>query len=961
MAKGRIKVIRAIPGSTSLTPILRDFEKRSGGIVTAFSESMLPICRHIVEDASTVDVMPFGELVRNVLVLSGEEVLPLAQRGQKAAAVSFACSQLEEESPFNRSSRFPGFHEAVLATLDELRHWGIDAGEMDLLASVTDGRLSAKLSSLAKIDRDVVEILGSLGRQLHADQLAACFDSVVEMEGTLNRLLVVVGSEEDPLRIRWLKWIARAGVDVTIVFDRHATDAPIFARARNSIALLGANAVDAGDGNRLTRNLFAGSTFDGPQIGISIVSAADPLAEAEWALRACLEQGDLLATGIFVRDLEGYAPLIESAAKRFELPLQMARRAPLLTNSFGRLTLSALRFCASDDVRTLSPILRSSYLHLSGNAQHALDMRLRDCYVQRAGQWRALEGWANENAEDFPWLQALLVWRNRLIEESLKLPEWFGALKELNREQKYPWVNLGNKGGAMDERDRRALNQMERLLVNHISVDQVTHASSMSFRQFVVLCERLWSEGDVSIPSEEDGIRVTSDPDSIGEVENLVVLGMLEGVFPRRRSEDPILTDAERLHISELRPDGPPLADSRTNAQGERDEFYKVCASARSKIVFSYPLADDQRDNIRAFYLTEIERVGAVEKPRNYPRRVLAPDLEQCVTSADSKLRSAIDGPRQAPASIDLTSEPVRSAIRPSPDAAFEPEVLRHALQCPFQYLVQHVLKIKVKRQTARWNTLQQLPQSALLLSKVDLADAEKALNIALNAQLDQLYAEVPEWEMRLLRAGGQRLIRDWLHRESKSRRQWSKTPGSVRANVPFGTPGARDKMPGDVKLEGVIAGVSKMDRYNVAHLYGTAVESPKDLTDTDKLYLGLHLLAIHEPGREGAIEIESMTGKRSLLVLGRGFSQPLASSVADGLQVLDLATSDDLAISKKVFYDEVKRALKSAVLNIVDVRVDPIKGDHCDWCDYGELCRRSRGFGEEDSPFGEDTEFDDG
>jgi hypothetical protein len=95
-------------------------------------------------------------------------------------------------------------------------------------------------------------------------------------------------------------------------------------------------------------------------------------------------------------------------------------------------------------------------------------------------------------------------------------------------------------------------------------------------------------------------------------------------------------------------------------------------------------------------------------------------------------------------------------------------------------------------------------------------------------------------------------------------------------------------------------------------------------------------------------------------MVMGRGASEPLVSSVADGLQVVDLATSDDPAVSKKVFYDEVKRALALAVQRIVEARVDATKGDHCDWCDYGELCRRSRSFGEDDSPFGDGMEPDD-
>jgi len=974
MVKGAIKVFAAIPGSTSLGPILREFGKKKPGIVTAFADSLLPMCDQLLGEDSSLEVVSFAEIVRNYVVLCGEEALPLAQSGQARAAISYACSQLPDESPFYRSARFEGFHEAVGNTLDELRHWGIDASCMADLAERTGGRLSEKLRSLAELDGTVTEVLKLLGRQRHSDQLALSLESTLELEGDMNRLLVFIGSEEDPLRVEWLRWIAAQGVEVTVVVDRHATGAAIFAGAKQCVSLLGVQPIEMGDGNRLARNLFTGSDQGGGKIEVSIVSAADPLAEVEWALRGCIEDDKVGRSAIYARDLQSYAPLIEAAAKRFGVPIRMARRVPLLTNSFARLSLIALKFCASYDVRTLAPILRSSYLRLPGPTQRGLDQVLRDCYAKRGEQWPELETWALEHSEGNEWLVSMLEWRRKAVAGGLRLSEWYPLVREFNREQKFPWVALQNKGGLMDERDRRALNQMERLLANHISVDDAVRPASIGLGEFVALCERLWSEGDVSIPTGESGVCVTTDTNLIGDVEQLFVLGMLEGVFPRRRSEDPILTDAERSEITTLHGDGMRLPNSLTKAEAERDTFYRVCAAAQKEIVFSYPVADDDKDNIPAFYLSEVERAvyraeqvrdGVVQVEQkvervNYPRPELAPAIGALSTDADIKMRNAIDGPREGALPLEIVSESVRQAIRPPEGAAFDPHVLRDALRCPFQYLSRHVLHLRVKRQQARWGSLRKLPLATQLLSKQDMADAEQAMRGALEAELDQLYAEVPEWEMRLLRAGGQRLIRDWLHRESRSREEWTKEPGSVRPNVSFGSPGVRDVMPGNVKLEGLIPAVSKLENYNVVHLYGSAVSDPKNMSDIDKLYLGLHLMAVHEPGREGAIEVESMSGKRALMVLARGASRPLASSVADGLHVVDLATEDNVADSKRKFYDAVKAALQDAVQRILQARVDATKGDHCDWCDYGELCRRSRGFGEADSPFGEDAEFDD-
>jgi hypothetical protein len=239
------------------------------------------------------------------------------------------------------------------------------------------------------------------------------------------------------------------------------------------------------------------------------------------------------------------------------------------------------------------------------------------------------------------------------------------------------------------------------------------------------------------------------------------------------------------------------------------------------------------------------------------------------------------------------------------------------------------------------------------LLTKTDPAEAEAALIDALESELDTLYAEVPEWEMQLLRAGGRRLIREWLRREFRSRELWPKD--MIRLNEEFGSDWLNGTMPGGVRLGGNLPAISRHKSYSIAHLYESGVRDAKNLTDVERLYFGLHFLALHESGREGAIELESMRGKRELMVLTRGGGE-VSGQIQESLSVVDLSTADDPVQSKREFYGKVKDLLRIAVERIREGRADPIKGDHCDFCDYGELCRRSRAFGEDDSPFGEDV-----
>jgi hypothetical protein len=270
-------------------------------------------------------------------------------------------------------------------------------------------------------------------------------------------------------------------------------------------------------------------------------------------------------------------------------------------------------------------------------------------------------------------------------------------------------------------------------------------------------------------------------------------------------------------------------------------------------------------------------------------------------------------------------------------------------------YVARHKLHLRPKRRTERWARLRGLPQAAGLARQESRIAAERALAEALEAELEAIYPEVSEWEMQLLRAGGKRLVREWVRREFAARDLWTKDEGSVRTDVAFGEAGLRDTMPRGVTLKGTVPALSSLEKHSVAHLYGSGVGEPDRLTESERLYYGLYMLALHEPGREAALEIEGTGGKRHLLVLSRGGSRPLTSKVQEGLHVTDLSTTDDPALAKRIFFEDVKRFLGQAADKIRQAEIAAQRGEHCEHCDYGELCRRHKDYGEEDSPFGAD------
>lgn len=955
MPTGRLRVLSVVPGSTSIGPILSDFCRKGEGVVTSFSDALLPALRDFAEEQEDLEVVPFGALVSRVAELCGEDVRRISPAGHQLAAVAHACKTLTSESPFERTSMRPGAHEAILRTLKELHAWGIDADVQRELAASASPRLAAKLQSLEEIDRSMRDVLSGLGLQSHTEQIQACLEGTPEWEAQVQRYLVFVGAEVHPLRLEWLNWAVAHGAEVTVVLDRHASDGGIFRAAKQCRDALAAPLIEIGDGNYLLRNLFGSGGKDGAKIDVTLSSAADSLAEAEWALRSCLSQGELDSCGIYVRDLESYGPLLEAAARRLKVALRIARRAPLLTNAFARVSLELLRFCASNDFRDLLPVVKMSYFRLGAEERNSINGAIRDSHGMRALQWDSFATWASQEQERFPWLLQILEWRKEARGAPVTLATWHKRLDGLLvilRERL-----LEPTEGYQVQRDTRANSVMLSTLANEASIDHaIQTAREVNVDQFVALCDLLWGAADVSVPGSDEGVLVASDGACLVNCDLVCVLGMLEGVFPRRRAEDPILTDSERLELNRLRPGKAPMETSRDVAEAERDEFYRVCAAAKRKLLLSYPLADDQRDNVPAFWLQLVRDAAGSVETLDHPRPELAPDLEDCLADADRELREALGADREAPPLVEITREDIRTAIRGDLEAAHAPQEFRDALQCPFQYVARHRLRLKVGRRSARWASLRQLPMASGLIHKKTEADAEMALIKALDAELERIYSDVPAWELQLLRAGGKRLIKEWLEREFRARKLWPKDEGSVRPNVPFGHGELRDMMPGKQRLVGTVPAVSKMGDVTVTHLYGSAVEDVKQMSDPEKLFLGLHFLAMYRQGQESAIEVESAKGDRNLVVLNRFAT--LASDNGLNIRVSNLGESDDPSVSRETFYQEIRTLLKTAVLRMSSGNMEPRSGEHCGWCDYGELCRRSKEFGEDDSPFMIDSVF---
>lgn len=940
-----------------MLPVLRKFAKGGPGVVTSFSDAVLRVCHELCE-GEEVEVVPFASLVGTCLTLVGESPRPLVPTGIALEAVAAACRNLAPDSLFQATARMPGLHRVLARSLDELAAWGVDASELERLAGLAKGSLQKRLKSLAEVATATDAMLEGLGLVRNAWRIARLEEAALTEGTVFPRVLLVVGPEAEPHRLRWVRWAARSPMNLTVVVEAHPVDRTLFEAGRLVAEALGKEPTDVhADG--LARRLFAHrpgsvgapalptatpppSSDDESGLRVSIANACDPLAEAEWTLRDALERE---ADGIpfdrivvIARDLETYGPLLRVAADRLGVPIRLEMRRPLLENAFCRLTLGVMAFCAEGRTNRLVPVIRSSYLNLERAMQTEILQRLR-AFEGPTFDWAGCAEYAAQNP-DLAWLARTVQWRTEHVSKTHHLFEWQRPFVDWVGEM--PWsVSCLFGSGRTQERDKRCMTAMQRSLAQAGSVDRIRRDRPMGFLRFVEACRSAWTEADVSVPFGSDGIRVVHDATEAGPSQIAYVLGVLEGVFPRRRREDSILSDADREAVDRMRPDAEPLPKSERQARQEREAFYRACLVPSESLRLSYPQTSDDRDNVPAFYLEEVADAAPWLERLSLSRSELVP--ESPIATSDRLLAEALALPKTEVAPGGLSSPDVAMRVALPPGDAVSVGALRDARQCPFRWFVRHRLGIRPISTQERWVALASVPDRAGLLEAQGRPQAQERLERALDETLEELTRSTDPWERRLLQVGGQRLVEEWTAREMEARQLWPRSETRLRAK--FGSDGLRSDIPDKTMpftLYGTVAALSDDHGNPRVHLFEARAVQVADgrITDPgDELYVGLMLLASNRHSRRSTVELDSFDGGRRLFVFGD--ADPYKSRPAEGLWVTRLEPHPTLL-------PRIKESAVAAVTAIRTAAVTPTPSDRCDGCAYGELCRSSRIFGEQ-------------
>lgn len=954
MDHARLEIVALPAGSQRYASFIQELTGKAVWISSAV-DARLRVWSEAIRQYENLDGVSLSDLTGRLLTLCQIPGSVIANTHQVEAALSRSLLQLPESSPLYASARYSNTARLIARGLSELRHWGLSPGELETRAADAPSPLNAKLESLARVWQESNELLAESGLGFATDRIHLLLQQPPPPFVPVDAVVFAMGSEVHPMAEKLLVWLSQA-VPVTVVVDSVGEGHRAFGEAERLGQRLGVD-VRYPQEPIWTQGIFEPRLrlSHAPQPAVEIFSAGTPLAECEWVLRRCqalLSEGILPhRIQIFTREPEKYSPLLQATSDRFNIPLSLVLRQPLLTNGFAALVLEVLEVLAGDDVRRINRLARNSYMPTTQDERIRLEDAAKLAYAHGQESWQHLNTWVIESEQAPPWLKALLRWKLDAANTPAPLHEWVNRLRLLIYETEADRLS-GVSDSPTLERDRPVHAALQRPLVQWATINPAPEEQPWTFAAFLQLARDLWEREEITIRRGDDSIRVQTSTDALEPCDALFALGMLEGEFPHRRTEDALLHDADRHWLSEHLRLEPPLLSSHAQIAEERADFIRVASSPSRRLVMSYPLTDEDRDNIPTLYLNEVEELAGSVERGNHPVSELVPAKDRAINTWDRRLVEALNGPTEWLRVPKVTHPLAQEKIRPDADAPLRLRRIVDAVQCPFRSVA------------AGWHLRRApSPPSKAVLSKVPERDrlhivpnqsVEDHLRSSLNAVIDQNRVEWDPWQVDLMRILSERQLKVWAGTELQIRELGLKdTHDLVFASTePEG--GLREELRKDSGIRLKEKAIARTYQDGVSTLYYFTRRSWSSvrglnglLRREDRIAVGIETQYLYEvtlaflqkpspDTREFRVIVVDPGGRVVLLRVGRASDvarPPLPASI----QVINLDGDEEIRMSS-LLVQELKKgydALQAATM-------EPTPGDYCRHCSFADLCRWS-------------------
>src|SRR5580704_589870 len=481
------------------------------------------------------------------------------------------------------------------------------------------------------------------------------------------------------------------------------------------------------------------------------------------------------------------------------------------------------------------------------------------------------------------------------------------------------------------------------------------------------------------------------------EFDVVIVPGLAERMFPRKLTEDPILSDVARAQLS------PYLAHNERRVGAERLALRIAAGAARARAMFSYPRVDlDQgRPRVPSFYALEVLRAAEGKLPGfdELASRAASQPVTRLSWPAPANPADAIDDAEFDLAVLDklvdadpLTTTgaanyllganvhlgrarrwlrrwtPADGLVDPDASAlaalgkhqlsarSYSPTALQHFAACPYRFFLQAIHRLEPREEPEAIETLDPLTRGSIfadvqyeILSALreldvlpvtpeDLDDASGLLDEKLDEVAAERHDELAPAIERVWLDGIESIradLREWLRRAAEDSEHWRPEWFELGFGLSDRAKADPHSSPDPVVIEG-----------------GLSLRGSIDLLERDPA--GRIRVTDHKTGKVRAEKHFVIGGGKTLqpVLYALAAESVLNEKISAGRLYYCTATggyeervveiNDDARKAARDFVAIVKESLETGFL--------PAAPDdrECDWCDYKRVCgpyeeRRSR------------------
>ncbi len=359
---------------------------------------------------NNLTVLSFGRLSSDIFMRFGGRKGSYASECVKLALTYIAVNNTRENKGFEyfgKQSRSGSFAKAVMNEIKELCYAGITADELISASSLCKGREKAKATDIANIFCEYERLLSE--RNLKDNISDVEYASLIsETKGYFKDTDVFIDEFQTfPVdQIKMIEVIVKTADNLTVCLatDNPASRLPLFSAVNRSYARIHGIAKDYGTEIKTTvmkeprrfvsedialvsQNIFRnrrGEKFSSENI--KLVSAGDIYKECEYV---SAEIKNLVSKGmrysdiaVLTRNTDSYCSIIESTFERYDIPVFMDIKKPLMHKSVMLMIVSALEYASSKKIST-ETILKYIKTGLSG--VDAEEAGILDNFVYRFG------------------------------------------------------------------------------------------------------------------------------------------------------------------------------------------------------------------------------------------------------------------------------------------------------------------------------------------------------------------------------------------------------------------------------------------------------------------------------------------------------------------------------------------------------------------------------------------------